>query len=308
MFPFEIIFIVGPTAVGKSAVAGLLAKKNNGEIVSCDSMQVYKEVVIASNQPAPSMLKAVPHHLIGIISVKKNFDVARFERKALSAIEDILSREKTPIVTGGSGLYMSVLLDGIFKGKKTDPRRRAKFTKIAEEKGNAFLYEELMNADPAAALKIHPNDRRRMMRALEVLESHQQPISELQKKREGLWGKYGIKIFALTRNRNELYQLIDRRVDQMFEAGLVQEVGALKRLPLSLTAQKIIGVKEIFGYLNGEYNLETAQDLLKMHTRRYAKRQWTWFRKDKRLHWMTVGSHDRPWGIAERIFKEVKKR
>ncbi|OGX26392.1 MAG: tRNA (adenosine(37)-N6)-dimethylallyltransferase MiaA [Omnitrophica WOR_2 bacterium RIFCSPHIGHO2_01_FULL_48_9] len=298
----KIIFIVGPTAVGKTEVAIALAERLKGEIVSCDSMQVYKEVSIASSKPTKEQLKKVPHHLIGIVPVKNNFDVAAFNCRALATIKKIQKRNKVPIVTGGSGMYMQVLLDGIFAGEKKAPVRPQAWQKDAESCGSEVLYQRLQAVDPQAAAKIHPHDTRRIMRALEVFFTQGKPISELQKKRKGLWGSgQEISIFALNREREELYKRIEQRVDQMFIYGIVEEMRGLLSKKLSKTAQGMIGLKEVGGFLKGEHDLQRAQYLLKRNTRHFAKRQLTWFRKDKRLQWINVEENDR----VEEIVKAI---
>ena len=297
----KIIFIVGPTAVGKSAVALALAEKINGEIISCDSMQVYKEVTIASNKPSLEELQKIPQHLIDIVSVTRDFDVVHFQQKALAAIKAIHARGKIPIVVGGSGMYLAVLLDGIFKDGRKDSTLRKTLEIQAGQEGNEAVYEMLLKADPEAARKIHANDARRIIRALEVFLSRSQPISVLQKNRQGLWGKFDIKIFALNRSRDELYELINQRVEKMFHSGLVEEIRRLLGMKLSRSAEQIIGIKEVKGFLNGQYDLERAKYLLKLHTRHYAKRQLTWFRKDKRLQWMMIQPMETTAQTVERI-------
>lgn len=297
----KIIFVVGPTAVGKSEAALILARELKGEIISCDAMQVYREISIATSKPSPAMLKKIPHHLVNSQSVEDEFDVARFNDQALAAISSIIKKGKVPIVTGGSGLYMQVLLDGIFKGGGKDPQVRAELEQEAEAKGNEALYTKLKKVDPAAALKIHPSDRRRLIRALEVFATTRQPISQAQKSREGLWGKYDIRIFALNRARAELYARINQRVEEMLAAGLVDEIKKLGKYQLSLTAGRIIGVKEIDGYLKGEYDIERAKYLIQLNTRHLAKRQLTWFRKDQRLEWILTGETDSPETVAGKI-------
>jgi tRNA dimethylallyltransferase len=300
----KIIFIVGPTAVGKSDVAHLLARKIQGEIVSCDSMQIYKEINTASNKPSQEVLKGTPHHLINIVSVEDEFDVAEFNRLALQAVKEIQEKNHTPVIVGGSGMYMQILLDGIFEGgpERKDLRQRLKHQ--AQERGNQYLFAALKEKDPNAAGRIHPNDIRRVIRALEVTMGERKPISGLQKKREGLWGKCAITIFGLNRNREELYARIDQRVDKMFQEGIVEEIKQLDGVPLSRTAKYIIGVQEILGYINGQYDLDHANDLMKLNTRRLAKHQLTWFRKDKRIHWMMMGPDDRIERIVEQMMEK----
>lgn len=301
----RIIFVVGPTAVGKSAVALVLAEKIKGEIISCDSMQVYREVSIASNKPSSGDLKKVPHHLIDSVSITEDFDVGHFQQKALAAIKAIHAKGNIPVIVGGSGMYMTILLDGIFVDGRKDFSLRKDLEVQAQQEGSEILYKKLLKADPEAANKIHPRDTRRIIRALEVFTLGHQPISVLHKKRQGLWGKFDIKIFALNRARAELYDLINRRVEEMFETGLVDEIKQLLKMKLSQSAQQIIGIKEMKGFLDGQYDLERAKYLLKLHTRRYAKRQLTWFRKDKRLEWVMIDSIETPVQTAQRILEKV---
>ncbi|MBI5150916.1 MAG: tRNA (adenosine(37)-N6)-dimethylallyltransferase MiaA [Candidatus Omnitrophica bacterium] len=299
----KIIFIVGPTAVGKSEVAYSLAKRIDGEIISCDSMQVYKELRVVTSKPPSRTLRTVAHHLVGVISVREEFDVARFNTLALEAVKDIQSRWRAVIITGGSGLYMQVLLDGIFAGSPRDETLRRQFKEEAREYGTAHLYQQLQQSDPQAAAKIHLNDERRIIRALEVCRTRQQPISVLHHDRQGLWGKYEIAAFALTMDREKLYRRIDRRVEAMFAEGAVAEVKSLAGVPLGPTAERLIGLREIRGYLDGAYDQDHAKELMKRNTRHFAKRQLTWFRKEKRLQWITVGEDDTVEDVADRLEK-----
>ncbi len=304
----RIVFIVGPTAIGKSEAAVLLAERMGVEIVSCDSMQTYREINIASSKPPPSILKKVPHHLINVVSVEEPFDVAQYNRLANAAIKEIHKKGKVALVVGGSGLYMQVLLDGIFEGGPQDPDLRQKLENEIEKKGIEHLYERLKNNDPEAAARIHVNNRRRIIRALEIYESQRAPLTTLQKTREGLWGKFDIHIFALTRPREELYGQINRRVDSMFKEGLVEEIKQIAGLRLSPTAQGLIGVKETMGFLKGQYDLDRAKYLMKLNTRHFAKRQLTWFRKDQRLKWILIEKDATLKSIAHNIENELKRK
>ena len=200
----QILFLVGPTAVGKSEIACHLAKTYNGEIISCDAAQVYQEIRIASNKPPQDVLDQVPHHLIDAVSIREEFNVSRFNQLAAEALKKILDKNKRPIVAGGSGLYMQVLLDGIFEEGPKDQRLRQKLQQEAQENGNQFLHEKLKKIDPQAAARIHVNDQRRLIRALEVYSLESKPISQKHRERQGWWGKYDIKIIALTRGRADL--------------------------------------------------------------------------------------------------------
>lgn len=278
--------MAGPTAIGKSALAVSLARKINAEIISLDSMQIYKGMDILSSQPAKTTRKKIPHHLLHIVSPEEEFDVAAYRRLALQKVRDIHKRGKTPLFVGGTGLYMNVLIDGIFKDVKKDERVRKKLYALAEEKGSDFLYTTLKKADPKAASRIHPHDVRRMVRALEVYALTGKPISELWQKRKGIGEKYEIKIFGLNKDRQALYNAIDARVEKMFRQGLVNEVRRLLKRKLSRTAIQAIGINEISGYFEGNYSVADAKELIKKNTRHYAKRQLTWFRKDRRIYWI----------------------
>lgn len=302
--PHKIIFIVGPTAVGKSDVAFCLAQHIQGEIVSCDSMQIYKEIDVASNKPSQDVLSSIPHHLVNILSIEKEYDVAQFNQRALGTINDIHSRNHVPIIVGGSGMYMQVLLDGIFEGGARNDALRKDLRDQARQCGKQFIYDKLKEMDPVAAEKIHPNDERRVIRALEICMTKKIAISQLQKNRTGLWGTYDIRLFALDRERRELYQMIDKRVERMFQEGVVEEIKKLNDVLWGKTAVKIIGIQEIQGFLRGQYNLEEVKDLIKLNTRHLAKRQLTWFRRENRLEWITVGFEDTPEKISKIIVNE----
>ncbi|HPB67874.1 MAG TPA: tRNA (adenosine(37)-N6)-dimethylallyltransferase MiaA [Candidatus Omnitrophota bacterium] len=285
----HVIFIVGPTAVGKTEVACLLAEQLGAEIVSCDAMQVYRDVDIATNKPSRDILARIPHHLIDVRDVEEEFDVAAYNDLARQAIRDIHSRRKTAIVTGGSGLYMQVLLDGIFQGAPKQQHLRDELWQCWESEGAGVLFKELEERDPVATRKIHPHDVRRIIRALEICRSMAKPFSQLQQERAGLWaGRHGLTLIALNRPREALYGRIHARTDDMFQEGLVEEIRRLLRRSLSPTARRIIGVSEVAGYLNREYGEDRARYLMKLHTRHYAKRQLTWFRKERRLQWVDI--------------------
>lgn len=283
-----IIFLVGPTAIGKSVLAVSLARKINAEIISLDSMQVYKGLEICSSQPDKAAQKGVTHHLLGFVSPGDEFDVAAYRRLALQKIRRIHARKKVPLFVGGTGLYMSVLIDGIFKEVKKDESLRKKLYQQEKKRGSDFLYNKLQVVDKEAAAKIHPHDSRRIIRALEVYMLTGKPISELWHKRKGLSEKYDIRIFGLTKDRQDLYEDINIRVEAMFLQGLVEEVKKACKKKISLTCGQAIGLKEVRGYLKGDYDVAFAKELMKKNTRNYAKRQLTWFRKDKRVRWIEI--------------------
>ena len=301
----QIIFLVGPTAVGKSEIAVYLAKKLGAEIISCDSMQIYKGMDIISSQASLSLRRRVPHHLISTVSPVKEYNVSQFRKEALKKIKSIINKGKIPLFVGGTGLYMTILIDGIFELETKGKGLRERLYKQAEKLGSDYLYERLQKIDPEAAQKIHPNDTKRIVRALEVFESTGKPISILQKQRRGLVHEYDVLFFGLNMERKKLYKRIDARVEKMFRAGLLAEVKRLLKLRLSRTATYAIGIRELKGYFDGLYDLEQAQQLMKRNTRAYAKRQLTWFRKDKRIKWISVQDKEKPASIANRIWKKL---
>lgn len=287
-----VVFLVGPTAIGKTSLSIALARRLDAEIISCDSMQVYKGMDILTSKPSRRQLEAVRHHLLGVVAPAKEFNVSRYRALALARMRQIIKRGKIPLFVGGSGLYMSVVIDGIFDLKTEDARVRTRLTREASDHGSRGLHERLTQVDPAAAKKIHPNDAKRIIRALEVFEVTGRPISELQAKRSGLGDCYDIRIFGLDMPRQELDRRINARVDTMFRQGVVREVQRLLKRKPGATARYAIGVDEIRDYLAGRLSLAEAKDAIKKNTRRYARRQMTWFRKDRRIAWIPAGQ----WG------------
>jgi len=297
----RIIFLVGPTAVGKTGVSMSLAYKFNAEIISCDSMQVYKKMDILTSKPSLLLLNRVKHHLIGVVAPQKEYNVARFRIDALKKIKDIIKCGKVPLLVGGTGLYMSILVDGIFQTKAQNPAIRRRLYEEVEKLGSQYLFEKLHKIDPLSAKRIHPHDTKRIIRALEVFQITGKPISQLQKQRSGLWDKYDVRIFCLNMERDKLYGAIEKRVDKMFKKGLLKEVSRLLKLRLSKTAACAIGINELKGYFEGQCGLEEAKRRMCQNTRNYAKRQLTWFRKDKRIQWIEVGDKESASAIASKI-------
>jgi len=303
----EILFLVGPTAAGKTLTGLHLARKINAEIISCDSMQIYKGMDIITSKPPSALRKKIKHHLISMVSAEKEYNVARYYRDALKKIKEIIKKGKTPLFVGGTGLYMSVLLDGIFKAKAENKIIRRKLYEEAGLKGSGYLYKRLKKVDPEVALKIHPNDTRRIVRALEVFQVTGKPISWLQKERRGLSDEYAVRIFCLDMERGKLYHRIEKRIDTMFNQGLLAEVKRLLKLNLSKTARLAIGIRELEGCFAGLYDLDKAKSLMKKNTRNYAKRQLTWFRKDKRIEWLGVRDKETPASVANKIYKKLTR-
>ena len=303
---FPLIFIVGPTAVGKSEVSFSLAKKIGADILSCDSMLVYKEPKIITSKPSDEMISRVRHYLVDEVSVEQEYSVYDFLQRALEVIESNYPK-KPLIITGGSGLYFNVLLYGIFEGAGSDKNLRQSILSEAESSGdiNKYLYNKLKQVDPEALAVISPNDTRRLVRALEVYYSTGERISVKKQQRSGgIWGKYPLKVFGLYKNRTFLYQDINLRAEKMFRQGAVEEVESLLKLNLSSTARKIIGIQQIKGYLEGRYSKNEALEILAKDTRRYAKRQFTWFRKEKGINWIDA-ENKKPADIAGEILTQV---
>lgn len=284
--PQKIIVIVGPTAIGKTSLAIKLAKKIKAEIISADSMQAYKGMDILSQKPTPPELKTVPHHLVSFLDPEYEYNAAIFTRKSKKIIKDIIKKGKIPIIVGGSGLYVKALVNGIFPSKGKNKLLRKKLEKIASVKGSLFLYNRLKKVDPTAARAIHPNDARRIIRALEIYEVDKKTKTSLKRKTKGIKEKYEVKVFGLKTTREKLYGRINKRVDLMFKKGLVKEIKKLLGLHLSITAGQALGIKEIRCYLDKTYDIDNAKEILKRNTRRLAKRQFTWFRADKEIRWL----------------------
>jgi tRNA dimethylallyltransferase len=284
----KVIFIVGPTASGKSALSLSLAKKIKAEIISADSMQVYKHLDIVTAKPTKSQLKQVPHHLINIIEPFEEFNVARYCELVAATLKKIRQQKKKTLIVGGTGLYLKALIEGIFVSPPLDPQIREKLKKQAMGKSSDFLYNKLKKVDKKSAEKIHANDQRRILRALEVYQATGRTLSSWQKNKKGIIKNF--LLIGLNWNRKELYQRIEERIDRMFRQGAVKEIENLlkKEILTGKTACQALGCKEIIGYLEKKYSLLETKKLLKRNTRRYAKRQLTWFKREKRINWIDL--------------------
>ena len=302
----NIIFLVGPTAIGKSEVSLHLAKLLNAEIISCDSMQVYKGMDIGTQKISLSDRKKIPHHLIDVISPARNFSVADFRKKALSSIEKIHKKNKSVLFVGGTALYMKALVDGLFPSPEADRALRKKLLLEEKESYKGFLHKKLKKVDSKTAKLLHPNDTRRIIRALEIYINTNIPMSELKKETKGLKDNYNIKIFCLNQDRDTLYENINKRVDSMFKRGLLAECKRLKIKRLSRSAGQALGYKEIFTYLNKKISLSDAKELIKRSTRNLAKRQLSWFRNDKRIVMIGIDNKTKK-EIAKIICKRLTK-
>lgn len=308
--PSEFVLVItGPTGVGKTAVSREVARRlRSVEVVSCDSMAVYKEMNIGTSKPSSQLREEIPHHLIDLISVEEEFNVARYVELARSVIRDIFQRGNIPLLVGGSSLYLFSLLDGIFEGPGKESRLRQELSKRASSEGLFSLYQELKRVDPESAHKIHPNDLRRILRALEVYYQTGRRISELQKRRKGISSEYELEIYALAMNRKRLYAKIEERVDRMLREGLLEEVSQLWKKGLSQTAYQGHGYKELIGYLEGRYSLDEAVQLTKRNTKRYAKRQISWLRRDRRVNWIERDGFGSEKELAEYIIEDLKAK
>ena len=304
-----ITIIAGPTAVGKTKFAIEAAKALDGEIVSCDSMQIYKYMDIGSAKPTEQERLAAKHHLIDMADPSLPFSVAMYQELAKKAIEDIFQRGKVPVVAGGTGLYLnSLIYDMDFGGPETDPSLHKKLEEEAAEAGPDALYQRLSVLDRAAADRIHPHNTKRAIRALEIAMSGNN--LEDFKKCTQKCKDYDINFIILTRNRPELYDRINRRVDLLVEQGLFDEVESLlnRGLTESDISMKGIGYKEVMGFLHGRYSREEAIELIKKNTRRFAKRQITWFRRYEDATWLNISDYPGEEQALGELLEWLKKR
>lgn len=287
----KVVVIVGPTAVGKTKISIEVAKRINGEIISADSMQIYKYMNIGTAKPTAVEMQGIPHHLMDIIEPCEEYSVARYKEMALECIEKIITNDKIPIIVGGTGLYVNSIIENIeFTETVTDWTYREELQKRAERDGIDILYQELRKVDEEASKKINSNDLRRIIRALEVFKFTGKPISYHQKISKLKEPLYDFIIFGLTTERQTLYDRINNRVDKMFEEGLVDEVKSMINMGINMncTAMQGLGYKETVEYLNGFKSFEEIVEIIKRDTRRYAKRQLTWFRRNNNIKWIEI--------------------
>ncbi|MBQ2891091.1 MAG: tRNA (adenosine(37)-N6)-dimethylallyltransferase MiaA [Clostridia bacterium] len=286
----KILAIAGPTASGKTALSIELAKRYNGEIVSCDSMQIYKGMNIGTAKPTEEEKQGIPHYMIDIISPNDNFSVAEYVNLAREYIDDILRRGKLPILTGGTGLYLdSVINNTKFSDAKEDADYRESLYDLAGKEGNGAVHKLLEEIDPLSAEKIHENNLRRVIRALEIYKTTGKTMTQvnIESERESL---YDALIIGIDMDRELLYERINKRVDIMLDHGLLDEIKALmnKGFDKSSTAFQAIGYKEFISYFEGEISFPEAVDKVKQESRRYAKRQMTWFRRNENINWIVL--------------------
>ena len=283
----KVIIICGPTGVGKTAVGIQLAEKLDGEIISADSMQIYRYMDIGTAKPTADEQSRIPHHMIDIVDPDENFDAVRFAEMARDKVMQLHQRGVMPLVVGGTGLYIKALLQGLFQSNPVDPKTRERLMKEAAENGSGILYDRLKRVDPDTADRLHPNDSYRIIRALETIESTGRSISEHQQAHGFTDEPFNALKICLQIDRQKLYDRIDQRVDFMIEAGFVDEVKKLLGMGYSadLKSMQSIGYRHMADFLEGRLSWDECVRTLKRDTRRFAKRQFTWFGADQQIQW-----------------------
>jgi tRNA dimethylallyltransferase len=302
-----LVCIVGPTAVGKTAISIQLAQRLNAEIVSLDSRQIYRQMDIGTAKPTIAQQQAVRHHLIDCVNIDEPFTAADYQRLADLALAEIDRQRKRGLIVGGAGLYFRALLDGLFEGPSADAAIRTRLQQEAKEHGATVLHERLRNCDPISADRIHPNNLVRVIRALEVYELTGEPISALQRQWATSEPRYPFRAFGLNMRRETLYRRIESRADQMIAEGLIEEVKKIIDAGYSrdCTAMQSFGYKEIVDYLDGKHSRDEAIALLKQNTRRFAKRQLTWFRHDPRIEWVDRSQFPSPDEVVNNLLERI---
>lgn len=303
----KLIVLVGPTAVGKTKVGIDLAKHLDSEVISGDSMLVYRGLDIGTAKPTQEEQAGIIHHLIDIRDPGEDFSVVDFKRLASEAITHINATGRVPVLAGGTGLYIKALLeDYVLTSPPADNSARQVLKRIADEEGNERLHQMLSEIDPDKAAVLHPNDLRRIIRALEIRMSSPNPI--IEERAVGL--KYDSLVIGLTMKRETLYERINQRVDKMISSGLIEEASHLieKGVPLSSQAMQAIGYKQLAGYIGGQYSLIDATEAIKQATRRFAKRQMTWFRKMPYIVWLHVDEYSDHNALMEQIYNSVAEK
>ncbi len=306
-----LIVLTGPTAVGKTALSIDLAKQLNGEIISADSMQVYQKMDIGSAKITPEEMQGVPHHLINILSPEESFDVYRFQTMAKKAMEEIYQNNHLPIVVGGTGFYIQALVYNIdFTKEEADIAYRKRLEQMAKSEEKEKLYTLLRETDPQSALAIHPNNTKRIIRALEYYHLTGEPISKHNSEMRKKTSPYAFCYFVLNDDRQKIYQSIDERVDRMIQNGLIEEVRNLKESGLTLDhiSMQGLGYKEIYAYLMGKLSLAEAIYIIKRDTRHFAKRQLTWFRREKDVCWVQKDSYANDNEIKNFMMKYIHEK
>jgi tRNA dimethylallyltransferase len=301
-----VIVLAGPTGVGKTALSFHISQQLSVEVISADSRQLFKGLDIGTAKPEKTLLNKIPHHFIDILEPDEYYSAGQFGTDARLQIKKIFHRGKIPLIVGGSGLYIRAILDGFFSGGSADTDYRRRLQGRLKAEGSEVLYEELKEIDFSLAKTIHPRNGKRIIRALEVYQNTGKPLSELQREKPAEAPNFIALKFGLTRERTALYQQINERVDYMFQKGLVEEVRQIiaRGYHKTLNSLNTVGYKEVIDFLEGEIDLETCVELVKRNTRRYAKRQLTWFRAEKNIHWLNLDEEVPLGEIAEKIIKE----
>ena len=305
----NLVIIAGPTASGKTAVGIEIAKKLKGEIISADSMQIYKYMDIGSAKPTKEEMQGIPHHMIDVIFPQEEFSVAVFRKMAAGYINEITENNKLPILVGGTGLYINSLTRNLdFTEISFDLDYRNELTKIAENNGNEYLHKMLEVVDPESYQRLFPNDVKRVIRALEVFKHTGKTITEYQKESKARPIEYNLAYIGLNMDRQTLYNRINMRVDKMFDMGILDEVTRLKGMGYQrdMVSMQGIGYKEIFDYFDGLCTLEEVKDKIKQFSRNYAKRQLTWFKRDERVNWVNIDEYSSFEEITENIIAYIE--
>ncbi|MDP1675228.1 MAG: tRNA (adenosine(37)-N6)-dimethylallyltransferase MiaA [Bacteroidota bacterium] len=302
----HILVLVGPTASGKTAMALSIAEKIPSEIISADSRQIFKHLTIGTAKPSKTELKQVPHHFIDLLEPDQKFNAGDFQEQGRKTISQILERKKLPIVVGGTGLYVQAIVDGFFEQPEISGEVRKLLEDRLEHEGKDALYKELQSIDPESALTMDSTKFRRVIRALEIFHETGTPISQFHKQHK-VNTMYDAHFFGLNWERSVLYERINKRVDKMFAEGFLNEVKQLKESGFDDRFQSLqtVGYKEAFAYLRSEISKERMIELMKQNTRRFAKRQMTWFRKEERIHWFDISSEDQIEQIAKKIINQL---
>ncbi|MCY2929100.1 MAG: tRNA (adenosine(37)-N6)-dimethylallyltransferase MiaA [Planctomycetota bacterium] len=303
----KVVFILGCTGCGKGAVAREFARRIGGQIVSVDSMKIYRRMDIGTAKPSPADRSSLPHHCVDLVEPSESFSVAQFVAEADRAIEGISAAGGVPVAAGGTSLYIKALTEGLFEGPSADAGVRERLTERARREGPAALHAELAEADPAAAERIHPNDERRIVRALEVFQATGTPISQLQRQWDSGARRYECVMIGLRRDRADQARRINLRAKRMMDLGLRDEVSALLAEPagLSLQAAQAVGYAEMIDHLQGLCSLEEAFERIKINTRQLAKKQRTWHRRFEGTTWFDLGADDPAAETAGRILEQM---
>ena len=307
LFPETILVICGPTGIGKTALSLEIASRLPSEIVSADSRQIYRFMDVGTAKPTPEERQRAPHHFIDIRDPDQDYSAGEYSREARQVIAKIFQRGKLPIVAGGSGLYIRALLEGFFNLDAKDAQLRETLRQRLSSEGAEKLFAEFAEIDPELAAKTHPNNTKRVLRALEVFYLTGTPMSQIQKAQKDPAPFRWLKI-GLTLERKQLYARINRRVEKMFDSGLVDEVRSLLKKGFSptLNALNSVGYKEVISYLNGAADLFSCKEMIKQNSRRYAKRQLTWFRGEKDVEWIELADANALPGVADAVLKKLE--